>query len=359
MIPAQGMKTTPILVPLALLTLALIWLGTQHRTLTELEAQISSFETRLAKSNPATSSQPRLRDIKTALDGQPINWSLVAQELAHNPGGDGIFKANRRIVEHLASLTADELIPALIAADGLPQRERHILEYHLLPLLSEKDPGYLMQQALDDDTKRTRWLDYLPSALTNWTKTSPTDALTWFDTLPENSPFENQLPDFRTSIFNGLLIADAPLAQDPFRTLSDEQKLSYPHHFNFGNDWKAAETKDQNIAKRFADLCRLAPPSSSLSILAPLLSLGESDRSSGLAAIQVNLIAWNTGVSGKLPIASFTHYLQQIEATPTEVSLALDTLIQYDELDLSGQPARTSEELRTWLESQIQRPGKQ
>ena len=252
MIPAQGMKTTHILVPLALLSLAIIWLGKQHRTLSELEAQISSFETRLAKSHPATSSQPRLRDIKTALDGHPVNWMLVARELAHNPGGDGIFKANRRIAEHLASLTADELISALKAAEDLPESERHILEYHLLPLLSEKDPGYLMQQALDDDTKRTRWLDYLPSALTNWTKISPTDALSWFDALPENSPFENQLPDFRTSIFNGLLIVDAPLAQDRFRTLTDEQKSSYLKDFNFGNDWKPAETKDQNIAKRFA-----------------------------------------------------------------------------------------------------------
>ena len=352
------MKTTPILVPLALALSAIIWLGHQRRTLTELEAQISSFETRLAKITPATSSQPRLRDIKTALDGQPINWSLVARELAHNPGGYGIFKANRRIQEHLASLTADELIAALKAAEDLPESERHILEYHLLPLLSEKDPGYLMQQALDDDAKRTRWLDYLPSALSNWTKISPSDALAWVDALPKNSPFENQLRDFRTSIFNGLLIVDAPLAQDRFRTLTDEQKSSYLHDFHFGNDWKPAETKDQNIAKRFANLCRLAPPSSRQPLLGPLLSLGESERSHGISAIQKNLSAWNTGVFGKLPIASFTDYLQQIEATPAEVSLALDTLIQYDELDLSGQPGRTSEELRTWLESQIQLPAK-
>lgn len=107
------MKTTPILVPIALTLSAIIWLGYQHRTLADLEAQITRFETHLAKSHPATSSQPRLRDIKTALDGQPVNWMLVARELAHNPGGYGIFKANRRIEEHLASLNADELIAAL------------------------------------------------------------------------------------------------------------------------------------------------------------------------------------------------------------------------------------------------------
>lgn len=167
------MKTTPILVPIALTLSAIIWLGNQHRTLADLEAQITRFETHLAKSHPATSSQPRLRDIKTALDGQPVNWMLVARELAHNPGGYGIFKANRRIEEHLASLTADELIAALEAADDLSEKEHKILESHLLPLLCEKDPGYLMQQALDDDAKRTRWQDYLPSALTNWTKISP------------------------------------------------------------------------------------------------------------------------------------------------------------------------------------------
>ncbi|YCM42205.1 hypothetical protein V2O64_12915 [Verrucomicrobiaceae bacterium 227] len=348
------MKTTPVLVPLALLLVGTLWLDYQNRTLSDLEDQISRSEDHLAKAAPTSRPRPRPTSPKTALDRRPFNWHLIAQELGNNPGGSGIFKSNRRIEDQLALLSAEELIAALEASADFPIQERRILEARIVNLLCDKDPAYLMQRALEEPKKRAQWQHSLNRALTNWTSLSPTEALAWFDALPSDSVFEEKRPDFRTAILNGLITTDFPLAKERFTALPGPQKKAYFHDFGFGDYWKPGETDKPGMLKNIADLIRLLPDTNNSPLSWPLTETGETDRSPGLSKIQKSLAKWDP----QDPLATVKDYFNKIEATPAEISLCLDALLSYGHLNLTGQPDRTPEELRAWVESQIQRPTK-
>ncbi len=73
----------------------------------------------------------------------------------------------------------------------------------------------------------------------------------------------------------------------------------------------------------------------------------------GIIAIQQNLKGWENRTRGKISLEVINDYFQKIQPTPSEIDLCIDAILAEKCLDLTEQPERDPEALRTWLQSEL------
>ena len=350
------MKFTSFLIPIAVVAIGGAWIANQFRKHSDLQNEIARLQRRIKVTTPASLSPPAIRNHRTALEKDPVDWQQVALELGRNKGGPGIFKTTRRIEEQLRALSADELKTALKVIDegSLDPRAKLGLTYRLLRLLLEVDPGYLITHRSSNPEVAAAWEKWQNDAMINWTRKEPAKAVAWFDAQPADAFSPERKKEFQLGIFNSLFVVDFEKAKDRLSRHPQKERGAFVTNFSaFGASWTGTDVADQNLTARFAEIARLAEANPRRLLTYPLLALPEQDRPMGIGSIQNDLKGWHTMKRGKLPLDSFTDYLVKIDASSDEVDMCIDAILEGPYLDLTEQPEREPDELRAWLKVEV------
>ena len=348
------MKSTSILVPIAILAFGGIWILRQLSEISELKNDSTTLEEQI-KNGVSASSNSRIGRKKTALDRKQIDWALVAQEL-HNKSGYGIFKASLRLEEQLRGLSAQELIDALAKAEeaNLDKASFRRLTSHLLKLLLKADPSHILTHASSHPDVADLWISNQNYAMILWTERAHSEAVAWFDSQAEGTFSPKHLENLQHGIISSLTIVDFEQAKSRLSNVPENERYAFFDNFNsFGLGWNKEMKSGINLTRRFAELTRLLPEKRKRYITAPLTWLGEQVKPSAIYAVQQNLKGWSNRKRGKISLEVINDYFQKIQPSPTEIDFCIDSIIAEKCLHLPDQQEREPEALRSWLRSEF------
>ena len=348
------MKSTSIIVPIAILAIGGIWILNQLGEISELKNKSAALERQIV-SAPQARSGSNTRTRKTALDRKHIDWGLVAREL-QNKSGYGIFKASLRLEEQLRDLSAQELKDALAKAEeaNLDKDSFRRVTGHLLKLLLKADPSHILTHASGHPDVVDLWFGLQGPAMIQWAKKSPSDAITWFDSQsPDAFPLKHR-KKLQHGIISSLTIVDFEQAKNRLAGIPEDKRFDFFNdYYSFGFGWREGIKSGHNLTGRFAELTRLLPENRHRYIAVPLTWLGEQDRPTGINAIQLNLKGWGDRKRGKISLEVIHDYFQKIQPTPAEIDICINAIISEKCLHLPDQPEREPEALRNWLRSEL------
>ncbi|MES2439880.1 MAG: sigma-70 family RNA polymerase sigma factor [Verrucomicrobiota bacterium] len=232
---AASMKTTSAIVPFFLLVAAGVWIAGQFQSIATLERQNQSYQKSLAVSRITPVSAKREREMKTALDGRPVDWEEVARQLAS--ASSGYLGTTLRLQEGFLTMSREELINALdeIETSDLSRQALKILRDRLGKLLAAKDPEYgakrFIVQLYDDDSGVMSGL--LLSAVCTWVEQDQKRGLEWFDEQTAKGTFgrknangiESYRLRFENRLFNLLISKDPDIAGKRLAALPPDQRI--------------------------------------------------------------------------------------------------------------------------------------
>jgi len=347
------MKSTSIFIPIGILALGGLWIAIQTLEISNIENENATLKRRLKVAPLPTSSTKTSFAKKTALDSEPVNWSLVAEELKIGHGNYGAFKTSLRIEDKLRSLAAQDLKDALAAAEeeSLDKTSFRILTFRFLTLLLKKDPAYLLTNPSNHPDVADIWTSKQNEAMLAWTKNSHKEALAWFDSP---APNPDQRKEFFCGIISTLVLVDFPEAKKRLTAIPEEKRFEFfDNYSSFGVKWSDGSAPPKSLPGRFAELTRLLPENRKNFIAAPLTWLGEQDRPIGISSIQRSLEGWTKRKRGTISLGVLTDYLRKIKPTPAELDLCIKAVLDSKCLHLPDQPEREPEVLRAWLRTEL------
>lgn len=352
------MKSTSYHFPLIVVIAGGAWLGWNQHRITKLETESDKLSLRLETAKalqqaPSNHSTGR----KTALDHKQVDWSLVATELTSGRVQYGIFKTTYKLEEQIRRLSADELKEGLKAIENSDLEDRIALAVtrRLLNNLLEKDPGYILLHPSKDPRLASYWQSLQLNALGKWAKKAPGEAIDWFDSQSPGSFEAEKLQELHHSLISSLVISDFPVALNRFEAIPESRRFDLFRDYNaFGNYWDPKDFADHNLAFRYAELTRLLPDEKKSDITSPLTWLGEQDRPSAIYNLQKSLKGWKNQEPGKLTMEVFQDYLSKIDPTAEELNLCINHVVQSKCLHLPDEPKREPDDLRAWLQSELQ-----
>lgn len=338
------MQSIHVLPPVLALAISGIWLGGQHRSITDLEQQSSLLRKEIAarqNSEGTVAGSRTSASGKEAKDKGPIDWKKIAANIeeSRNGGGMGDMRTMMRLGQQLMSMDKEELAAALeeIASLDLPESSRMMLESMLIGPLIEKDPEMALTKfigRINDEQSSLRW--QLSNAFAQWAKKDPAAATAWFDRQIASGTFESKSLDgksqermqFEGAIIGTLLASNSEAASLRLAALPEDQRrdiLKY-HALN------SLKEEDQPA---YAKLVRQ--------------TLSEKDGQECIASL-VSRLSYNSD-----DYSTLTKCMDRIEATPVERAACVEDAAQNKFQQLSNQRKITRddiEKLREWTKTQ-------
>ncbi len=262
------MKPVAFIPPAAIALIGAIWLGGQSTTISRIEKENASLGGRITAHRSRPNQAAALTDgtpgdrAATAPGGKAkdsIDWESIASQLAEmqQDGGTGDLRAIIHLQQRLQAMTAEELLGTLdeIAATGLPDPAREMLEQLISASLIMKDPGLALQRfapRLADD--RGQWSWRLANALKGWAEKDPPEATGWFDREIAAGRFDSKSLDGKSQLrqnFEGALLAalissDVTAAAARLEVLPEDQRGAVLSH----HELSSLKEKDQAALAR-------------------------------------------------------------------------------------------------------------
>lgn len=202
-----GMKTSSMVAaPLVALLAAGIWFASQRQSIGKLEADNAALTKKLSGAGPAMAATGKPRALlPTALDGRPIDWAAVAEEIRTGSGsrqGPGRYlQPAMGLKEQILDMGRDRLLESLdeLEAAGLEESSRWQVKNLLYASLAEKDPRAALDLTLAKDGADAARYDLLEI----WARQDAVAAGAWLDAQMEagtltgkrfpDSPRSNQM----------------------------------------------------------------------------------------------------------------------------------------------------------------------
>jgi hypothetical protein len=301
------LKATLLIPPAIALAIAVVWLGSQHRSISTLERQSFVLRQAIAKhSSGSAIDSPQARTTagaKTAKDKQPIDWKQVAARVTdrNRSGNMGDMREMIRFQQRLLEMSKEELVAALdeIATLDLPDETRNLLEQMILGPIAEKDPEFALTRFIDRVQEQNMGFSWqLSDALRRWSEKDPSAAVAWFDKQIAAGKFDSKSLDgksqariqFEGGLIRVLLGSDPDAAGRRLAALPEDQRGEVLSRYSF----EPVKEEDQAA---FAKLVRD--------------QMSEKSRAAPLAK-QASLLVSKDGYS------EVTAYLDRIQATPVE-----------------------------------------
>lgn len=339
------MKPIHFLPPVLALAICGTWIGSQRRSIANLERQSSllrkEIEARKTGDQADGASSRSSAPGKETKDKSPIDWKKIAAKLeeSRSSGGMGDMRTMMRLSQRLMSMDKNELAAALdeIASLDLSETSRMVLESMLIGPLIEKDPEFALTKFIDRinaEQGGMRW--QLSRAFGEWAKKNPAAATAWFDRQIAAGTFESKSLDGKSQSrmqFEGIMIGTL-LASNPeaaslrLAALPEDQRSEVLRNH-------ALNSLKQEDQLTYAKLVRQ--------------SLTEKDGQECIAGL-VSRRAYASD-----DYSSLTDCMNRIEATPAERTACVEEAAENKFRQLSEDRKITRddiEKLREWAKSQ-------
>lgn len=338
------MQPLHFLPPVLALAICGTWIGSQRRSIANLERQSSllrkEIEARKTSDQADGASSRSSAPGMETKDKSSIDWKKIAAKLeeSRNSGGMGDMRTMMRLSQQLMSMDKSELAAALeeIASLNLPEASRMMLEGMLIRPLIEKDPEFALTKfigRINEGEGGLRW--QLSHAFGEWTKKDSAAAMAWFDRQIAAGIFESKSLDgksqqrmqFEGTIIGALLASNPQAASLRLAALPEDQRREVLRNH-------AHNSLKQEDQLAYAKLVRQ--------------SLSEKDGQECIAGL-VSPMAYNSDYS------ALTERMDRIEATPAERAACVEDAAENKFQQLSNQRKITRddiEKLREWAKSQ-------
>jgi len=339
----QRMKPIHFLPPILALAICGAWIGSQRKSIANLERQSSLLRKEieaLHNGNSADDSSRSSAPGKEIRDKSPINWKKIAAKIEESQNsGMGDMRTMMRLSQRLMSMTKDELTAALEEIDSLDLSEtsRMVLESMLIGPLIEKDPEFALNKFIDRINAEQGGIQWqLSRAFGEWAKKNPAAATAWFDKQIAAGTFESKSLDgksqqrmwFEAAMIGTMLATNLEAASLRIAALPEDQRREVLQHH-------ALSSLKQEDQLAYAKLVRQ--------------SLPERD---GVACIasSVSRTAYASD-----DCAALTEGMNRIEATPAERAACVEQAAEnrFNRLSNNRKITRDDiEKLREWAKSQ-------
>ncbi|MGJ8635122.1 MAG: hypothetical protein ACSHX7_14495, partial [Luteolibacter sp.] len=208
------------------------WVGTQRKSIAELDREIATLQTGLEnlETAPVAMASERKVSIPTKIfhADQPIDWKEVA-DYFNNPKRDPQWL--KKLQAKLKSMKPQELIAELdkIYALSLPEPR---LELMVVRPLIKKDPELSLRQLVGRLDGINGYLPHpLINAMREWAKLDVVNATAWFDEQAAVGAFDGKRPidrslvyDFHGAIIGTLISQDREAAALRFAMIPEQDR---------------------------------------------------------------------------------------------------------------------------------------
>lgn len=336
-----SLKSTSVIVPLILLSVAVCGIATQRISISRLKTETSELHRQIDSSDQllvATSSRPKSEKRFAAVDDR-IDWKEFVRRFAEQKErGGGRMRSEEmgwiRIIEHrLQSMSKDQLsaeLTGIAALDIDPPYHDLIKEMIMTPLI-KKAPELGLMKFMENPSFYTDNWSEPQEALKQWAIKSPFEATDWLDVQIANGKLDSKALDGKNALrilFERALIG-VLLASDPYAATRRLGQLPP----NQRADVLLRQPIEQERQKAFAETVRQQVP----------------------ATDQIKVIA--ELVFQEVPkkgYATATESLNRIEATPDERTASIEyiAISQFQQLNRNRKITSSDvDELREWTES--------
>ncbi len=338
-----GVKPKHFLLPLAALMVSAVVLGLQERGIFKLEAEAVLLEQATAKQTQSIAEASALelekKSKEAAKNTGPLDWRKIAEQILGWRKGDRDMKAMMSFRERLQAMTRDELIVALdeIAALGLPEETRDMLELEIAAHLGGKDPEYVLMRFADRIQEGNDSFGYwLGRFFGDWAAKDPSKAVAWFDAQIAAGKFASKTLDgesrnksrFEAALLKKLLGADFETISARFATMTKRERESV---FSYAVLSELDAAGQVNLAK----LIRTQIP--------------EADRNEILGSRASDFFSSEEGYT------KITEFLDRIQATADERTAAAESAASRQLSNIRYARKATREDLdsmRAWVSAQ-------
>jgi hypothetical protein len=198
------MKPRVLIAPLAALLVAWLWLASQNRAISSVQARTALLQAKIAtaRNSPAGSLLDGDIGPRGGSSGKSaINWSRFAENTGQ--GVQGLFAKQEtlRVRKKIEAMTPGELFSALGEVRELEIRSRGQIEKMLLTSLGRKDPAAALDYMIDFDNAHLG-MDWgvKTSILTAWAKNDVAAATAWLDDRIASGQFASKQLDGKNSM---------------------------------------------------------------------------------------------------------------------------------------------------------------
>jgi hypothetical protein len=339
------MKLIHFLAPVLALAICGTWIGSQRRSIANLERQSSLLRKEIEArktGDPADDAGSRSSvPGKETKNKGPVDWKKIAAKLeeSRNGGGMGDMRTMMRLNQRLMAMSRDELVAALdeIASLDLSETSRSMLENILIGPLIEKDPEFVLARFSDRINAEHGGMHWqLSRAFGEWAKKDPAAATAWFDQQIAAGTFESKSLDgesrqriqFEGTIIGTLLGSNPEAASLRIAALPEVQRRDVLRSH-------ATNSLKEEDQLAYAKLVRQ--------------SLDEKEGQECIARLASDLSYRNDDYS------VVTECMNRIEATPAERAACVEESAENRFQELSHQRKITRddiEKMREWAKSQ-------
>jgi hypothetical protein len=330
-------------IPLGLALAALaFWNFCQRQSAGELAVQSKSLQQKIETVQRTHAASVSSEKFKTRLQStdQPLDWKnlgsrMVAAQQKDTATEDAVLESFK---QRLVKMTATELFAALdqISTLGLEAEAKAMLEEALVEALIKQDPARTVVKFADriqDESDGVGW--QLAGALSEWAKRDLAAATAWFDQEITAGRFESKSLDgqsevrldFEAALLNQLLGSAPKAAAARLAALPEGQRRTALEQIN---------TAEMSLSGQqvYMDLLRKLVP--------------QDERGDALSHLISEVVP-----DGNYP--KITQFLNLIQATPEERTVATRAAVGNQLEEISGERAVTKNDLetmRTWLKQQ-------
>lgn len=198
------MKPIEFIPPAAALAIAVVWLGSQSRSISSLVGENTVLRERLEVARHAApeaggvSSSSLLPPPTKDGKARKIDWKLIAQNHLQSNDGESVEDIRRQMQFQtlVQELSVDELVNGLDAIAGLdlPGQVQQQIEMSLINALAEKEPGLAVERLsgrMSDEG--VSW--QLGHTFRKWAEKDPVAAIAWMDKQLADGKFESKTLD--------------------------------------------------------------------------------------------------------------------------------------------------------------------
>lgn len=261
------MKPIEFIPPAAALAIAVVWLGSQSRSISSLVEENTLLRERLEEARKAdfhavedgedSPGLPVVRDGKT----RKIDWKQIALNQMQSDDGGSVedIRRSMQLRNLLLDLPVEELLNGLDSVAGLdlPAGAKRQLEVALIEVLAEKEPGLAVERLssrLDDEGMSWQ----LGNTFRMWAEKDPAAALEWMDKQLADGKFESKTLDGKSELrvrceaglVAALLQSDPAAATARVQGLPEDQRSAI---FNQGMFFRIKPGAERAIADLIRD----------------------------------------------------------------------------------------------------------
>jgi hypothetical protein len=315
------------------------WNFSQRQSESALAAKSQALRQRITTTQKTEATTEKLKT-RLKSTGQPLDWKnlakrMVAAQLDDSATVDGVLDSFQ---QRMAEMTVAELFTALdeVSALGLEAEAKAILEETLVEVLIERDPGQTLVKFADriqDESDGVGW--HLAGALGQWAERDLAAATAWFDQEITAGRFESKSLDgqsearleFEAALIHPLLAAAPKAAAARLAALPEGQRRTALEQI---------DTAESSLSgqQAYMELVRELVP--------------KDERGDALSHL----------ISEVMPEGDYpqvTQFLNGIQATPEERTVATTTAVGNRLEHISSERAVTKDDIetmRTWLKQQ-------